>query len=43
MAASGKIANNTGEFLVCTVLEFLPPSKLMVAQRFPKVNFLGEA
>ena len=35
MAGSGKVAKQYGEFLVCAVLEFLPPSKLMVPQRFP--------
>jgi hypothetical protein len=36
MAGSGKVANKRGKFLACAVLKFLPPSKLMVAQRFPK-------
>jgi len=36
MAGSGTIASNTGKFLACAVLKFLPPSQLMVAQRFPK-------
>src|SRR6266568_6040520 len=35
MAGSDKVAGNTGEFVACAGLEFPPPSKLMVAQRFP--------
>ena len=37
MAGSGKVASNPGEFVACAGLEFPPPSKLMVAQRFPKM------
>jgi len=29
-----------GKFVVCTGLEFLPPSKLMVAQRFPNAIYV---
>ena len=41
MAGSGKVASHTGEFLAGAGLEFPPPSKLMVAQRFPKFLVVG--
>jgi len=36
MAGSRKVASNRGKFRACAGLEFPPPSKLMVAQRFLK-------
>jgi len=39
MAGSGKVASNPGKFVAWAVLEFLPPSKLVVAQRFLREQF----
>lgn len=36
VADSDEVANNTDKFPAAADLEFLPPSRLVVAQRFPK-------